>query len=88
MLIILLTTMDHSDDLYEPGDYGAFVTYPATIPHLEEALQLTGKLSRAGGGEPNAGRHLVTWALKAGFQRSAITVAAAVDVMAYVTRPL
>lgn len=48
------------------SDYAAFVWYPATPP-LERWLALYQSIARANGGEPNAGRHLLSWAHRAGF---------------------
>ncbi len=51
------------------SDYAAFTWYPA-LPALEEWMTLYQKLARANGGEPDAGRRLLSWARAAGFTRS------------------
>ncbi len=48
------------------GDYSAFAWYPQT-PELDEWLALYQRGARANGGEPDAGRRLLSWALAAGF---------------------
>jgi len=48
------------------SDYRAFAWYPA-LPELDEWMELYQQLSRANGGEPDAGRRLLSWALEAGF---------------------
>jgi SAM-dependent methyltransferase len=48
------------------GDYEAFTWFPA-VPELDEWLALYRKQARANGGEPDAGRRLVSWAKAAGF---------------------
>jgi ubiquinone/menaquinone biosynthesis C-methylase UbiE len=48
------------------SDYGAFTWYPA-VPELDEWLALYQRLARGNGGEPDAGRHLLSWCLEAGF---------------------
>lgn len=48
------------------SDYEAFTWYPA-LPELDEWLTLYRKLARANGGEPDAGRRLLSWARAAGF---------------------
>lgn len=48
------------------GDYGAFTWYPA-VPELDEWLSLYRRVARANGGEPDAGRRLLSWARQAGF---------------------
>jgi ubiquinone/menaquinone biosynthesis C-methylase UbiE len=48
------------------GDYGAFTWYPAD-PALDEWLALYRALARHNGGEPDAGRRLLSWAQEAGF---------------------
>ena len=48
------------------GDYAGFVWAPH-INELDEWHSLYQRLARANGGEPNAGRHLLSWALQAGF---------------------
>jgi ubiquinone/menaquinone biosynthesis C-methylase UbiE len=48
------------------GDYAAFTWYPA-IGELDDWLTLYLHAARANGGEPNAGRRLLSWAQQAGF---------------------
>ncbi len=48
------------------SDYGAFTWYPA-VPELDEWLTLYQRLARGNGGEPDAGRRLLSWFLRAGF---------------------
>jgi ubiquinone/menaquinone biosynthesis C-methylase UbiE len=48
------------------ADYAAMTWYPA-VPALEEWLTLYGRVARANGGEPDAGRRLLSWARRAGF---------------------
>jgi SAM-dependent methyltransferase len=48
------------------SDYAAFAWFPA-IPGLDDWLALYLRAARANGGEPNAGRRLLSWAQRAGF---------------------
>ncbi|MGW2558808.1 class I SAM-dependent methyltransferase [Streptomyces sp. NPDC001514] len=48
------------------SDYGAFTWYPE-VPALDNWLELYHRVARAGGGEPDAGRRLHSWARRAGF---------------------
>lgn len=48
------------------SDYAAFAWYPA-ISELDQWLALYDACARANGGEPNAGRRLLSWARAAGF---------------------
>ncbi|MEU6863287.1 methyltransferase domain-containing protein [Streptomyces sp. NPDC046876] len=48
------------------ADYAAMTWYPAE-PGLEEWLSLYRRVARANGGEPDAGRRLLSWARAAGF---------------------
>ncbi|WP_351222787.1 methyltransferase domain-containing protein [Streptomyces sp. NPDC002133] len=48
------------------SDYGAFAWYPEA-PALDGWLELYHRVARAGGGEPDAGRRLYSWARRAGF---------------------
>ncbi|MEV6394288.1 methyltransferase domain-containing protein [Streptomyces sp. NPDC051907] len=57
------------------SDYGAFTWFPE-IPALEGWLELYRTVARANGGEPDAGRRLVSWARAAGF--ADVTASAAV----------
>jgi ubiquinone/menaquinone biosynthesis C-methylase UbiE len=57
------------------GDYAAFTWFPQ-VPALDEWLALYRRLSRATGGEPDAGRRLLSWAREAGF--SEVTASASV----------
>ncbi|MFI9585257.1 methyltransferase domain-containing protein [Streptomyces sp. NPDC052236] len=57
------------------SDYGAFTWFPA-IPALDEWLSLYRRVARANGGEPDAGRRLLSWARAAGFTDIAATASA------------
>jgi SAM-dependent methyltransferase len=48
------------------GDYAGFTWYPE-LPELEEWRALYSRAARANGGEPDAGRRLLSWAQAAGF---------------------
>jgi SAM-dependent methyltransferase len=48
------------------SDYAAFTWFPA-VPALDEWLALYRRAARANGGEPDAGRRLLSWAHAAGF---------------------
>lgn len=48
------------------ADYAGFVWYPE-LPELATWMSWYQQAARANGGEPNAGRHLLSWAQKAGF---------------------
>jgi SAM-dependent methyltransferase len=48
------------------SDYGAFAWHPA-VPELDEWMELYVRVARSNGGEPDAGRRLLSWALAAGF---------------------
>ena len=48
------------------GDYAAFTWYPL-VPALDDWLSLYRRMARANGGEPDAGRRLLSWARAAGF---------------------
>ncbi|GAA1522483.1 methyltransferase domain-containing protein [Sphaerisporangium rubeum] len=48
------------------SDYAAFIFYPE-LPELAEWSGLYHRLARANGGEPDAGRRLLSWAREAGF---------------------
>ncbi|MEU6171429.1 methyltransferase domain-containing protein [Streptantibioticus parmotrematis] len=48
------------------GDYHGFVWYPR-LPELDEWMALYQRCARANGGEPDAGRRLLSWARQAGF---------------------
>lgn len=48
------------------ADYAAFTWYPQ-VPALQDWLALYRQLARAAGGEPDAGRRLLSWARAAGF---------------------
>jgi SAM-dependent methyltransferase len=49
------------------SDYAAFTWYPA-VAALDEWLALYQTVARANGGEPDAGRRLLSWARAAGFE--------------------
>jgi SAM-dependent methyltransferase len=48
------------------GDYAAFTWFP-WVPALDDWLALYRRAARANGGEPDAGRRLLSWARAAGF---------------------
>ena len=48
------------------SDYAGFTWYPR-LPELDEWLALYQRAARANGGEPDAGRRLLSWARAAGF---------------------
>ena len=48
------------------ADYAGFIWYPRLAP-LDRWLELYTRAARANGGEPDAGRHLLSWARQAGF---------------------
>jgi SAM-dependent methyltransferase len=48
------------------ADYAGFIWFPR-LPALDLWLDLYEKVARANQGEPDAGRHLLSWALAAGF---------------------
>jgi len=49
------------------ADYAGFIWFPR-LPALDLWLDLYEKAARANGGEPDAGRRLLSWALEAGFE--------------------
>ncbi|WP_214316651.1 class I SAM-dependent methyltransferase [Nonomuraea sediminis] len=49
------------------SDYAGFTWWPL-LPELDEWLDLYRKVARANGGEPDAGRRLLSWAREAGFE--------------------
>jgi SAM-dependent methyltransferase len=48
------------------SDYAAFTWFPM-LPELDEWLELYRRVARDNGGEPDAGRRLLSWARAAGF---------------------
>ena len=50
------------------GDYGGFIWFPED-PELTEWQTLYKAVARALGGEPDGGRHLLSWARQAGFEQ-------------------
>ncbi|MEU6859379.1 class I SAM-dependent methyltransferase [Glycomyces sp. NPDC046736] len=54
------------------SDYAAFTWFP-TSQGLDAWLDLYERVARAGGGEPDAGRRLKSWALDAGFTEAQVT---------------
>jgi len=48
------------------ADYGGFIWYPE-LPGLAEWAELNARVVRGNGGEPDAGRRLLSWARAAGF---------------------
>ncbi|WP_335937985.1 class I SAM-dependent methyltransferase [Streptomyces sp. PTD5-9] len=57
------------------SDYAAMAWYPET-PGLDDWRELYGRVARANGGEPDAGRRLLSWARRAGFTDITPTAAA------------
>ena len=57
------------------SDYAAFSWYPRD-PRLDRWLTLYQQIARANGGEPDAGRHLLSWAQRAGFDTIASSASA------------
>ena len=57
------------------SDYEGFIWSPYS-EGLNEWKRLYLKVARSNGGEPNAGRHLLSWARKAGYDRNGITSSA------------
>ncbi|MDJ0381746.1 class I SAM-dependent methyltransferase [Streptomyces sp. G-G2] len=57
------------------ADYAAMTWFPGT-PGLDEWLDLYRRVARANGGEPDAGRRLVSWARTAGFTEVAASATA------------
>ncbi|MCQ4208469.1 class I SAM-dependent methyltransferase [Streptomyces longispororuber] len=57
------------------SDYAAMAWYPQS-PGMTDWLDLYRRVARANGGEPDAGRHLKSWALRAGFTADEITASA------------
>ena len=56
------------------SDYSGFTWFPA-VPELDEWLDLYRAVARGNGAEPDAGRHLKSWALAAGLDVVASTAA-------------
>ncbi|GAA0729144.1 methyltransferase domain-containing protein [Dactylosporangium roseum] len=54
------------------SDYSAFTWFPL-LPELGDWLALYQRMARANGGEPDAGRRLLSWARQAGFAEVAAT---------------
>jgi SAM-dependent methyltransferase len=48
------------------SDYGGFVWYP-DVEGMDDWRSLYNKVAQTNGGDPNAGRRLLSWAIKAGF---------------------
>ncbi|MFE7427176.1 class I SAM-dependent methyltransferase [Streptomyces sp. NPDC057545] len=57
------------------SDYAAMTWYPEA-PGMDAWQELYGRVARANGGEPDAGRRLLSWARKAGFTDIVPTAAA------------
>ncbi|MET9496512.1 methyltransferase domain-containing protein [Streptomyces sp. NPDC006552] len=57
------------------SDYAAMTWYPHS-PGMTDWLDLYRRVARDNGGEPDAGRHLKAWALRAGFAAADITATA------------
>ncbi|MFP8961276.1 methyltransferase domain-containing protein [Streptomyces nanhaiensis] len=62
------------------ADYASMAWYPL-VPGLDDWLDLYHRVARAGGGEPDAGRRLLSWAREAGFG----DVTAGADVWCFAT---
>lgn len=54
------------------SDYAAFTWWPQ-LPELDEWLRLYELAARRNGGEPDAGRRLLSWAQQAGFEQTEAT---------------
>ncbi|WP_328666945.1 class I SAM-dependent methyltransferase [Streptomyces sp. NBC_00322] len=57
------------------SDYGAFTWFPE-LPALDDWQRLYRRVARANGGEPDAGRRLLSWARAAGFTEITSSAAA------------
>lgn len=57
------------------SDYAAMTWFPQ-VPGMEQWQELYGRVARANGGEPDAGRRLLSWARQAGFTDITPTAAA------------
>jgi SAM-dependent methyltransferase len=55
------------------ADYGSFAWYPGD-PGLDRWVEVYSAVARANGGEPDAGRHLLAWAHRAGITKVTATV--------------
>jgi ubiquinone/menaquinone biosynthesis C-methylase UbiE len=64
------------------SDYATFAWFPA-VPALDEWLSLYRRVARSNGGEPDAGRRMLSWALAAGFT----DVTASCSTWLYATEP-
>ncbi|WP_200303111.1 class I SAM-dependent methyltransferase [Streptomyces adelaidensis] len=58
------------------SDYAAMTWFPES-PGMDDWLDLYRRVARANGGEPDAGRRLKSWALRAGFTGEDITATSA-----------
>ncbi|WP_426184999.1 class I SAM-dependent methyltransferase [Microbacterium sp. TWP3-1-2b2] len=63
------------------ADYAGFIWFPLA-PELDEWLRLYRAAARANGGEPDAGRRLLSWARAAGFEE----ITASASTWCYATR--
>lgn len=54
------------------ADYAGFIWFPV-LPELDRWLDLYRRAARANGGEPDAGRRLLSWARAAGFDDVTVT---------------
>lgn len=54
------------------ADYAAMTWYPP-VPYLDEWQAVYRRVARAAGGEPDAGRRLLSWARRAGFREVTAT---------------
>ncbi|MEV8633528.1 methyltransferase domain-containing protein [Streptosporangium sp. NPDC051023] len=57
------------------SDYAAFTWFPH-LPELQEWMALYQRVARGNGGEPDAGRQLLSWAHKAGFTDVTVSASA------------
>lgn len=57
------------------SDYAAMTWFPQ-VPLMDDWQQLYGRVARANGGEPDAGRRLLSWARRAGFTEVRASAAA------------
>jgi len=57
------------------ADYAGFTWWPA-VPELDDWMEVYQAVSRANGGEPDAGRRLLSWARAAGFSDVTATASA------------
>jgi len=61
------------------GDFGTLITHPRPASTIY-SWNIFAAVMRTSGSEPNAGRHLLSWALSAGFPPTSINVSANVEI--------